>query len=208
MAGHVKHPDERVRKRLRRKVAIRKYISGTAERPRLSVFRSAKHIYAQAIDDTTGAVLAAASDLEAAVKAAGEGKDKKGRAREVGKAIGAKLLAKQVTTVSSTATATSTTAASPRSPMAPARPVSRSEAGGLSQRPSPSIRWGPHPKRSEDHERPDDLRAFGVSGGVMKRGSFAKTQVAGWGSLATRPQGSVRGTPPPPVAIRRPRAPG
>ncbi len=99
MAGHVKHPDERVRKRLRRKVAIRKYISGTAERPRLSVFRSAKHIYAQAIDDTTGAVLAAASDLEAAVKAAGEGKDKKGRAREVGKAIGAKLLAKQVTTV-------------------------------------------------------------------------------------------------------------
>lgn len=99
MAGHVKHPDSRVRKRLRRKVAIRKYISGTAERPRLSVFRSSKHIYAQAIDDTTGAVLAAASDLEEAVKAALEGKDKKGKAREVGKAIGAKLLAKQVTSV-------------------------------------------------------------------------------------------------------------
>jgi large subunit ribosomal protein L18 len=99
MAGHVKHPDDRVRKRLRRKVAIRKYVSGTAERPRLSVFRSAKHIYAQAIDDTTGAVLAAASDLDAAVKTAGEGKDKKGRAREVGKAIGAKLIAKQVATV-------------------------------------------------------------------------------------------------------------
>ena len=99
MAGHVKHPDERVRKRLRRKVAIRKYITGTAERPRLSVFRSAKHIYVQAIDDTTGAVLAAASDLEEAVKAAGEGKDKKAKAREVGKAIGAKLLAKQVSTV-------------------------------------------------------------------------------------------------------------
>jgi large subunit ribosomal protein L18 len=63
------------------------------------VFRSAKHIYVQAIDDTTGAVLAAASDLEAAVKAAGEGKDKKAKAREVGKAIGAKLLAKQVSSV-------------------------------------------------------------------------------------------------------------
>ena len=99
MAGHVKHPDERVRKRLRRKVAIRKYITGTAERPRLSVFRSAKHVYVQAIDDTTGAVLAAASDLEVAVKAAGEGKDKKAKAREVGKAIGAKLLAKQVSSV-------------------------------------------------------------------------------------------------------------
>ena len=63
------------------------------------MFRSAKHIYVQAIDDTTGAVLAAASDLEEAVKAAGEGKDKKAKAREVGKAIGAKLLAKQVSTV-------------------------------------------------------------------------------------------------------------
>lgn len=108
MAGHVKHPDTRVRKRLRRKVAIRKFISGTAERPRLSVFRSAKHIYAQAIDDTTGVVLAAASDLDAVVKAAVEGAkagldgkavDKKGKAREVGKSIGAKLLAKQVTSV-------------------------------------------------------------------------------------------------------------
>lgn len=99
MAGHVKHPDPRVRKRLRRKVAIRKQITGTAERPRLSVFRSSKHIYVQAIDDTTGAVVAAASDLEAAVKAAAEGKDKKGAAREVGKAIGAKLTAKQVTSV-------------------------------------------------------------------------------------------------------------
>ncbi|MBK9033392.1 MAG: 50S ribosomal protein L18 [Myxococcales bacterium] len=99
MAGHVKHPDERVRKRLRRKVAIRKHLTGTADRPRLSVFRSAKHIYVQAIDDTTGAILAAASDLEAAVKAAAEGKDKKGKAREVGKAIGAKLVAKQVSSV-------------------------------------------------------------------------------------------------------------
>jgi large subunit ribosomal protein L18 len=99
MAGYVKIVNPRERKRHARKVHIRKRISGTAERPRLSVFRSAKHIYAQAIDDTTGAVLAAASDLEAAVKADLEGKNKKDRARVVGKAIAAKLLARQVATV-------------------------------------------------------------------------------------------------------------
>ena len=99
MAGHEKIVNPRERKRHARKVHIRKRISGTAERPRLSVFRSAKHIYAQAIDDTTGAVLAAASDLEPAVKADIEGKNKKDRARVVGKAIAAKLLAKQVAAV-------------------------------------------------------------------------------------------------------------
>lgn len=99
MAGHVKHGSERERTRLRRKVSIRKRISGTAERPRLSVFRSSKHIYAQAVDDVTGQVLAAASDLEAALKADLEGKTKKEKAKVVGKAIGAKLLAKQVTSV-------------------------------------------------------------------------------------------------------------
>jgi large subunit ribosomal protein L18 len=99
MAGYVKIVNDRERKRLARKGTIRKRISGTAERPRLSVFRSAKHIYAQAIDDTTGAVLAAASDLEAAVQADLEGKNKKDRARVVGKAIAAKLLAKSVAAV-------------------------------------------------------------------------------------------------------------
>lgn len=99
MAGHVKYGSERERTRLRRKVSIRKRISGTAERPRLTVFRSSKHIYAQAIDDVTGQVLAAASDLEAALKPELEGKNKKDRAKVVGKAIGAKLLAKQVTAV-------------------------------------------------------------------------------------------------------------
>jgi len=99
MAGHVKYGSERERTRLRRKVTIRKRISGTAERPRLTVFRSSKHIYAQAVDDVTGQVLAAASDLEAALKPELEGKNKKDRAKVVGKAIGAKLLAKQVTAV-------------------------------------------------------------------------------------------------------------
>jgi large subunit ribosomal protein L18 len=99
MAGHVKVGSERERTRLRRKVTIRKRISGTAERPRLSVFRSSKHIYAQAIDDVTGKVLAAASDLEAALAAELEGKNKKDKAKVVGKALGAKLVALQVSAV-------------------------------------------------------------------------------------------------------------
>lgn len=99
MAGHQKYGSEKTRKRMKRKFSIRKRITGTAERPRLSVFRSAKHVYAQAIDDLTGRVLAAASDTEAALKQAVEGKPKKERARTVGKAIGEKLLALKVTTV-------------------------------------------------------------------------------------------------------------
>lgn len=49
--------------RERRKLRIRKKVNGTESRPRLSVFRSARHIYAQVIDDTTGATIAAASTL-------------------------------------------------------------------------------------------------------------------------------------------------
>ena len=64
MAGHTKFGSEKTRKRIKRKGAIRKRINGTADRPRLSVFRSARYVYAQAIDDTTGRVLAAASDTE------------------------------------------------------------------------------------------------------------------------------------------------
>jgi large subunit ribosomal protein L18 len=48
----------------RRKLRVRKKIHGTAERPRMTIFRSNKHIYIQVIDDTTGRTLAAASNLE------------------------------------------------------------------------------------------------------------------------------------------------
>jgi large subunit ribosomal protein L18 len=93
MPGVKKIKSEKVEARLRRKVTIRKKITGTAERPRLSVFRSAKHIYIQAVDDTTNTVLAAASDLEEATGATGKKKDK---AKAVGQALAKKLLAKNI----------------------------------------------------------------------------------------------------------------
>jgi len=99
MAGHQKYGSEKDRKRTKRKGTIRKRINGTAERPRLSVFRSAKHVYAQAIDDVTGRVLAAASDTEEKLEKASAGKPKKERARLIGKAIGEKLVALKVTAV-------------------------------------------------------------------------------------------------------------
>ena len=73
--------------RMRRKVSIRKRVTGTPERPRLSVFRSARHIYAQIIDDTKGATLAAASTQEKAVMEQLKEVDKKGAAKLVGKLI-------------------------------------------------------------------------------------------------------------------------
>ena len=99
MAGHLKYGSEKTRKRDKRKGTIRKRITGTAERPRLSVFRSARHVYAQAIDDTTGRVLASSCDLEEKLKGDVSGKPKKQRARAIGKAIGEKLVALKVTAV-------------------------------------------------------------------------------------------------------------
>jgi len=96
MAGHKKVRNPKERKRLRRKAAIRKRLRGTAERPRLSVFRSAKHIYAQAVDDDGNRVIAAASDLQKDVSVDGS---KKERARAVGVAIGKKLLEQNVNNV-------------------------------------------------------------------------------------------------------------
>ena len=100
MAGHVKFVNPKERKRARRKVSIRLRVTGTAERPRLSVFRSARHVYAQAIDDVSNRVLAQSSDLEAAlapaIKDGDKRKAKKSVAREVGKAVGAKLIALKI----------------------------------------------------------------------------------------------------------------
>lgn len=60
------HPTIHLAGRARRKVRVRKKVAGSAVRPRLSVFRSAKHVYAQVIDDNNGVTLAAASSLKLA----------------------------------------------------------------------------------------------------------------------------------------------
>ncbi|MBK8261836.1 MAG: 50S ribosomal protein L18 [Nannocystis sp.] len=83
--------------RLRRKKGIRVKVIGSPERPRLTVFRSCKHIYAQVIDDTAAVSLAAASDL---VKAEASDKvNKRERARLVGLAIAKACIAKGITKV-------------------------------------------------------------------------------------------------------------
>jgi large subunit ribosomal protein L18 len=73
--------------RERRKLRIRKKVNGTAERPRLTVFRSAKHIYAQVIDDTTGVTLAHASTLSKDLKGSLEEDNKVAAAKKVGSLI-------------------------------------------------------------------------------------------------------------------------
>ena len=93
MAHYVKVGDPKQRARLARKRSIRKRIAGTKDMPRISVFRSAKHIYVQAVDDSSNKVLAASSDLDKAVREQASGKNKKERARLVGQAFGKQLVA-------------------------------------------------------------------------------------------------------------------
>ena len=78
--------------RLKRKKRIRKKIHGTPQRPRLSVFRSARHIYAQIIDDTAGRTLAAASTADQPAKDTPKFKDKVAAANFVGKLVGERAL--------------------------------------------------------------------------------------------------------------------
>ena len=76
-----------------RHLRVRNKISGTAQRPRLNVFRSTNHIYAQIIDDVKGVTLVSASTLSTDIKKEVEGKTKKEAAKAVGMAIGKKALA-------------------------------------------------------------------------------------------------------------------
>ena len=73
--------------RLKRKLSIRKRISGDTVRPRLSVFRSSEHIYAQVIDDNAGSTLAAASTLDADIQDSLVGLKKQARAKQVGQRL-------------------------------------------------------------------------------------------------------------------------
>jgi large subunit ribosomal protein L18 len=69
---------------------VRKHVSGTAERPRLNVFRSLIHIYAQVIDDVAGHTVASASTIDAEVKKQLEGKNKTQAAKVVGEIVAAR----------------------------------------------------------------------------------------------------------------------
>ncbi len=78
--------------RLKRKKRIRKKIHGTPQRPRLSVFRSARHIYAQIVDDTSGRTLTAASTLNQHAKDAPKFKNKVAAANFIGELVGERAL--------------------------------------------------------------------------------------------------------------------
>lgn len=72
--------------RKRRHIRVRKKVSGTAARPRLVVTRSARHVVAQVVDDTSGRTLASASTMESDFRGASE--DKTAKARKVGQLVG------------------------------------------------------------------------------------------------------------------------
>jgi len=85
--------------RLRRHIRVRKRVDGSTERPRLAIFRSNVHIYAQIIDDTVGRTLAAASTVEKQLAAAITGKTKTEQARAVGQAVAERARSAGVTKV-------------------------------------------------------------------------------------------------------------
>ncbi len=87
------HDKSIYKQRLRRGFRVRKRIRGAADRPRLSVFRSHKHMYVQAIDDSTGRTLAAASTQEGELLGELKFGGNKNAAQAVGKAIAERLIA-------------------------------------------------------------------------------------------------------------------
>lgn len=82
--------------RKRRHLRVRRKVRGSPERPRLAVFRSLSHIYAQVIDDESGRTLAAASDLEQVVRSQTDSKTKTDTASLVGDLIGKRALQKGI----------------------------------------------------------------------------------------------------------------
>lgn len=86
-------------KRIRRHLRVRRRVQGTPERPRLSVFRSSVHIYAQVVDDTIGHTLAMASDLDAALRSEKTGRPKTETAKQVGRIVGERARAAGITKV-------------------------------------------------------------------------------------------------------------
>jgi large subunit ribosomal protein L18 len=85
--------------RIRRHIRVRKYILGTAERPRLSIFRSLSEIYAQVIDDQAGKTIVSASTIDGELRGRMKGLKKTEQAKLVGKAIAERMMGKGIKTV-------------------------------------------------------------------------------------------------------------
>lgn len=85
--------------RARRHIRVRKTVSGTPDKPRLAVYRSLNHVYAQIIDDTIGHTLVAATDLEPAVRSSRDGKKKSEVAQLVGEELAKKAKKKGIAAV-------------------------------------------------------------------------------------------------------------
>ncbi len=95
----MEHARTILRQRLRRRFRVRRSIKGTAERPRLSVFRSHKHIYAQVIDDATGRTLVSASSRDRELREALAFGGNRAAAEAIGRSIAERALAAGVTKV-------------------------------------------------------------------------------------------------------------
>jgi large subunit ribosomal protein L18 len=85
--------------RIKRKIGIKKRMSGDGDKPRLTVFRSARHIYAQVIDDEKHVTIVQASTLDKAIRDAVKGKKKADAAKEIGKAVAARAKEKGINQV-------------------------------------------------------------------------------------------------------------
>jgi large subunit ribosomal protein L18 len=91
----IKKPDTNLQRKKRHR-RVRNKISGTKERPRLNVFRSEKHIYAQVIDDVKGVTLCSASSIEKEFDGSGSNKE---AAKKVGKTVAERAIEKGIKTV-------------------------------------------------------------------------------------------------------------
>jgi len=89
----MKRLDEKLRRKTRRKAGIRKRISGTAKRPRVTIYKSNRYTYLQAVDDTEGVTLAAVSNLE---KELGEIKNNVSQIGKLGDKLAEKLKEKKI----------------------------------------------------------------------------------------------------------------
>jgi large subunit ribosomal protein L18 len=94
---HRKHTADRVASRQRRQIRGRKHLQGSADRPRLVVTRSSKHIVAQVVNDLEGRTLASASTMEADLRASSD--DKTAKARKVGELVADRAKAAGIETV-------------------------------------------------------------------------------------------------------------